>query len=109
MIVTTGKQFEDARIAVDDDRAPVDAFGDVFDAGYRAGSEVVQQRIPVEWIAIRQAQRQSAVGDEPIRPASSSAQFARRCAEDVAARAVELSHAPEPGRVRDVSNSKVGG
>ena len=80
----------------------------MLDAGDRAGREVRDHRLPVERAAEREPEQEAAVGDEPVRLAAAGAQAARRLAEDVPARAVQLAQAAEAGRERDLGDGQVG-
>ena len=108
VVVAAGTELEHARLAADDDRAPVGVAFDGLDAGNRAGGEVRGQVRPVERAAVREAQEQAAVRDEPIRLAAAGAQLAGRLAEDVLAGTVELAQAAEAGRERDLGHGQVG-
>ena len=56
----------------------------------------------------RQPQREPAVRDEPVGLSPPRAQRTRRRAEDVAARAVELTQASEARRERDLGDREIG-
>ena len=70
MIVPTWAELEDTGRLTDHDRPPIRVSGDAFYAGDRAAGEVVEQRRPVEWAAVREPQDESAVRREPVCPAA---------------------------------------
>src|SRR5262245_35935044 len=108
VVVAAAPQLEDTGVAVDDDRPPVRLAVDPLDSGNRMLGEVIERRAPVELAEEGEPQRQAAVGDEPIDLAPTSTQGSRRVAEDVAARAVELSQAAEARGERDLGDAQVG-
>ena len=52
----------------------------------RAGVEIAEHRVPIEWRPMGKAQRESAVGRESIGRAAAGAKLARRCVEHVVRR-----------------------
>jgi hypothetical protein len=108
VIVAPAGELEDARIAVDDDRPPVDAARDVLDARDRPRGEVGEQRAPVQLAGERQPQREPAVRGEAVRLPAPAAELERRGVKGLPARSVELPHAPEPRRERDLQHGEVG-
>jgi hypothetical protein len=80
----------------------------MLDAGDGARSEVGGHRLPVQWAAEGKAQEQAPVGDQAVRSPTPGAKLARRLAEDLAARPVELPQAAEARGVGDLDDREVG-
>ena len=108
VVVAASPELEHAGVATDDDRASVRAAGDMLDAGDGTGREVGGHRLPVEEAAEGETQEEAAVGGEAVGLAAPGAQLARRLAEDLLARAVELAQAAEAGGESDLGDGQVG-
>ena len=108
VVVDTRRELEDSRVACHDDRPAVGLARDVLDPGNRPRRQVGDEAVPVERPAVRQPQRKTAVRDEPVRLAPAGPQPERCVAEDLLTGAVELAHAPEAGRERDLEHREVG-
>jgi hypothetical protein len=108
VVVSAVRDLEHAGVVADDDCPPVRAFGDVLDAGDCPCGEVGGHRFPVQWAHERKAQQQASVGDQAVCLPAPCAKLARRLAEYLAARAVELPQAPEACGVGDLGDREVG-
>jgi len=108
VVIPTRQELEHTRLAAGDDGAPVDLARDALDPGDGARLEVAGQRAPVEHPVVRQAQAEAVLSDQAVAPPAAGPQLPRGHPENVAARAVELAHAPEPGREGDLAHAQVG-
>lgn len=108
MVVAPWRQLEDAWVAVDHDRPAVGAAVHVLHAGDRPPAEVAQHGVPVEEPLEREPQRQPAVGHQPVRRPTTRPQLARRGAEGLTARPVELAEAPEARSEGDLGDREIG-
>src|SRR5215467_876776 len=69
--------------------------------------EIPQHRIPVEWRLERQPQDEAAVGNQTVADTAAGPKLVRRRPKHLTADAVQLTHAAEARRERNLSDREV--
>ena len=108
VIRTSIRDLDDARVSVDQDRPPVHAIRDVFDARDRSRGQVAEHRGEVERAGKAEPEAQPAVGHQSVGRTPPGAELARGGPEDVGDGAVELAEAAEARGERDLRDGKIG-